>query len=271
MSVVVGRTWLAGVLAGALLVACGGSGRGKGQPLSPENASGIDEGADGGSDFPASAFSASDSDAGAPASSGVNEPPASSPSDTPAPAPAPAAASILQNNEDGARALLSQFVAPNADPIALTRSLRPTSSDYKTLFDAKTAPKIEAAQAKDWNSNKAVIKAKPGQTEVKVWSATGSDLAKGVANAKEFPADYKKVAKHLSPTVLFFRFKFVEPGKDVGTAYDGLAFVNGHWVIAPKPWRALEGKAGGMDDEAAEAAAPQKPAGKKKPKGGKKK
>jgi len=188
----------------------------------------------------------------------------------------PESVAILQGNEDGARALLQQFVAPNADHLALTRSLRPTSSDYKTLFDAKTAAKVEAAQAKDWDSNKAVIKPKPGQTEIKVWAATGSDIAKGTGNAREFPAGYKKVAKHLSPTVLFFRFKFVEPGKDVGTAYDGLAFINGHWVIAPKPWRALEGKTGGMEDEAERAEKPsvEKPEAKgpkKKPKGGKRK
>jgi hypothetical protein len=266
MSVVVSRTWLAGVLAGALLVACGGGGRGKGPPLSPDTASSTDEGADAGGDFPASSFSASaEGDAGASTSSGSSDLPASTPNDTPS-----GSAAILQGNEDGARALLTQFVSPSADHVALTRSLRPTSNDYKTLFDAKTAAKIESAQAKDWNSNKAVIKPKPGQTEVKVWSATGSDLAKGVGNAKEFPGGYKKVAKHLAPAVLFFRFKFVEPGKDVGTAYDGLAFVNGHWAIAPKPWRALEGKGGGMEDEA-EAAPPEKPAAKKKPKGGKKK
>jgi hypothetical protein len=36
-----------------------------------------------------------------------------------------------------------------------------------------------------------------------------------------------------------YRFKFVEPGKDLGMAFDGLIYVNGHWRIFPKPWRAL--------------------------------
>jgi hypothetical protein len=94
------------------------------------------------------------------------------------------------------------------------------------------------------------IKPKPNQTEVKLWSATGTDLAAGKGNAKAFPRGYKKIAKHLAPGVTFYRFKFVESGKDTGTAYDGLAFVNGHWVIAPKPWRALEGgKANDRDDD----------------------
>jgi pimeloyl-ACP methyl ester carboxylesterase len=173
---------------------------------------------------------------------------------------------VSSGDEEGAQTLLKQFVSPDADHVALTRSLRPSSADYKSLFDASTAPKVEAAQAKDWDAGNAVIKPKPGQTEVKVWSASGADLAAGKGNAKEFPGGYKKVAKHLAADVMFFRFKFVEAGKDIGTAYDGLAFVNGHWVIAPKPWRAIDGGNAEKDEEegATDAPTPKKP--KPKPK-----
>lgn len=176
---------------------------------------------------------------------------------------APSGAAILQGNEEGAQALLKQFVAPDADHAALTRSLRPTTADYKALFDAAAAAKIEATQAKEWNSGKAVIKPKPNQTEIKIWSATGAEIASGKPNAKEFPGGYKKLGKHLAAAVTFFRFKFVESGKDVGTAYDGLAFVNGHWVIAPKPWKAY-GASKDDDEGASDEAPPPKP--KTKPK-----
>lgn len=182
----------------------------------------------------------------------------------------PSSGPVVQGNEEGALALLKQFVSPNADHAALTRSLRPTSADYRTLFDAPLASRIEAVQTKDWDSGKAVIKPKPSQTEVKLWSATGADLAAGKGSSKAFSGGYAKIGKHLAPGVTFFRFKFVEPGKETGTAYDGLAFVNGHWVIAPKPWRAMDGTKG--DDNAEEAggssgepAPPPKP--KPKPKG----
>ena len=33
---------------------------------------------------------------------------------------------------------------------------------------------------------------------------------------------------------------FVEPGESLGLAFDGLIFVNGRWVLMPKPWRVLE-------------------------------
>lgn len=176
-----------------------------------------------------------------------------------------------QGSEEGAKTLLAQFVAPNADHAALTKSLKPTTADYKALFDEATATKVESAQAKDWESGKAAIKPGEGQTEVKIASATGADLAAGKGAAKEFPGGYKKVGKHLAPTVTFFRFKFVKPGEDNGTAYDGLAFVNNHWVIAPKPFRALEGKGSGLDEAGGDDAAPKK-GGKpgKKPKGKKK-
>lgn len=164
----------------------------------------------------------------------------------PAP-PTPAAPVEQKGDEEGAKAFLKQFVAPNADAAGLTQGLRPTTADYKAMFDASTASKIESFQSKDWS--KAVIKpSKAAQTDVKVWSATGADLAAGKGNAKEFPEQYRKFGKHLAPSMTFWRFKFVEPGKDAGTAYDGLAFTNGHWVIAPKPWRALE-KNATTDDE----------------------
>jgi len=177
--------------------------------------------------------------------------------------------SLMKGDEEGAKALLAQFVAADANHVALTRSLRPTTNDYKALFDAATAPKIESGQSKDWASGKAAVRPKQGQTEVKLVGATGAELAAWTGGAKEFPAGYKKIGKHLVPTVTFFRFKFVEPGKDTGTAYDGLAFVNGHWVISIPPYLALEGKGSGID-EAPAADEPAKPAGKK-PKGKKKK
>ena len=33
---------------------------------------------------------------------------------------------------------------------------------------------------------------------------------------------------------------FVEPGKEQGNSYDGLTYVNGHWILIPKPWRGLD-------------------------------
>lgn len=153
--------------------------------------------------------------------------------------------------EIAAKTFLEQFTKPDANHAELTKSLRPTPDDYKAMFDEATAAKIEAAQAKDWDSGKAIIQPKPKQTEVKVWGATGADIAAGKGNGAQFPGGYKKVGEHLQPAQMYFAFKFVQPGQEKGLEFDGLAFVNGHWVIAFKPWRALEegkgkgGKKGG--------------------------
>ncbi|HVH42934.1 MAG TPA: hypothetical protein VM925_11345 [Labilithrix sp.] len=177
----------------------------------------------------------------------------------------PPSLALPSSSEDGARKMLKQFVEPNADLATLTSALRPTTADYEAMFDPQLAAKIEKAQAKGWSSGKAVIQPKPGQTEIKLWSATGTELAGGSGSAKEFPPEYQKLGVHLGPSVLFYRFKFVEPGKEIGTAYDGLAFVNGHWVIVPKPWRALEGRGLSFEDEEKPAAPPKKkPRGKRR-------
>ena len=69
------------------------------------------------------------------------DPPASS-SRRAAAAPA-ASTEGTKGTEEGAQALLKQFVSPDADHAALTRSLRPTAGDYRAMFDAATAPKVE--------------------------------------------------------------------------------------------------------------------------------
>lgn len=47
------------------------------------------------------------------------------------------------------------------------------------------------------------------------------------------------MAPFLNKGLVFYRFKFVEPGKELGISFDGLVFVNGRFVIFPKPWRML--------------------------------
>ncbi|MEO6740752.1 MAG: hypothetical protein ABIP20_10895 [Chthoniobacteraceae bacterium] len=142
-------------------------------------------------------------------------------------------------NEAAATALLKKFMATGADRAALTRELRPTSDDYAKIFTADFAKKLEAGQKPLWDSAP-VIGPKEGQTEVTVAKATTEDFQKGTAAAKEFPGGYAKLGDKLQPGATLFRFKFVKPGETLGMAFDGLAFVNGHWRIFPKPWRSAE-------------------------------
>lgn len=140
----------------------------------------------------------------------------------------------------GAKALVSEFVKPGVDAPALTKLLRPTSADYKAVFDVKAAANLDAVYSPEWERGTFVVSAKPGQTEVKISSATVADLKANNEKAKDFPGGYAKVASHLVGSSTLYRFRFTAPGEEQGNSYDGLVHVNGHWVLIPKPWRGLD-------------------------------
>jgi hypothetical protein len=151
------------------------------------------------------------------------------------------ATSKYPGTEEGAKQLLGEFLKPGADHPALTKQLRPSKDDYKAVY-GDAADKLAATYDPVWDKGDLVIKPNEGQTELKLASASSDDLKNGTGNAGEFPGGYKKVADKLQSGVTLYRFKFVKPGEDSGMAFDGLVYVNGHWVIIPKPWRALGGE-----------------------------
>jgi hypothetical protein len=153
-------------------------------------------------------------------------------------APTPAK-SNFPATEEGAKALLSQFLKPGADLAALSMQLKPTSADYRAVFAAEEmAKRAEQVYGGLWGMvSKRPIGPKPGQTELLLWSATTDELKAGTGNAGKFPGGYKRAAEHLKPGLTVYRWKFVEPGKTLGMAFDGLYNIGGRWVLMPKPWR----------------------------------
>lgn len=139
-----------------------------------------------------------------------------------------------------ARALLEAFVKPGADPAALTAKLRPAKADYDAVFVPEAAAQLRAAYDPAWDAGGLVVKGKPDQTAVLVWSATSEQLKAWAPAARDrFPGGYQGVARHLRPGVTLYAFKFVRPGESLGMAYDGLVKVDGRWRIFPKPFRVL--------------------------------
>jgi len=149
------------------------------------------------------------------------------------------AAETFPGTEAGATSLLKEFLKPGADHAALSKQLRPTSADYAAVFDADSSAKVAAVYDPAWEGGQMVVAPKAGQTEVKVFSATSDEMKSWSGNAAEFAGGWKDAAPKLKPGLKIYRFKFVEPGKDLGMAFDGLIYVNGNWRIFPKPWRAL--------------------------------
>lgn len=160
--------------------------------------------------------------------------------ETPAEKPAAKPAETFPGTEAGAKALLQRFLDPTQDVEKLSATLRPQAGDYAKVFAGESAAKAQAAYGPAWDAGAMQIKPKAGQTELLLWSASSEDVKAWTGAAKEhFPGGYEKVGQHLNPGLTLYRFKFVEPGKTLGMAFDGLVHVDGRWVIFPKPWRAL--------------------------------
>lgn len=147
--------------------------------------------------------------------------------------------------KDGAKALLQEFLKPDADRKKMTMELRPTKEDYRAFYaDESTAARAETFYDKLWSSGDAVVAPKEGQTELKLFSATTEDLRDSKGEASEFPGGMLSLAStdNLKPNQTIYAFKFVKPGESSGMAYEGLTHVNGNWRLFPKPWRFMEGK-----------------------------
>ncbi len=149
----------------------------------------------------------------------------------------PKAPAVKVGSEDEARSLLEELQKPGADAKALTARLRPTHEDYLAVFEGDSAAKAEGGYTPAWDKGDLVITLKPDQSDLKLFHATSDELKAGGAAAQKFPGGYKQIAPMLKKGLVFYSFKFVRPGEELGLAYDGLVSVNGHWTIFPKPWR----------------------------------
>ena len=150
-----------------------------------------------------------------------------------------ARAAVQPGSEAEARALLAKFLEPGADVGAMARALQPTQADVRAVYKEPLASNMVRIYDAVF-ADKIKVYAKPGQTELLMWWTTTDALIRGDAVMRNFPGGYGRVTSYLNPGFPIVRFKFVKPGETVGMAYDGLIFVNGRWVLMPKPWRMLE-------------------------------
>lgn len=151
-----------------------------------------------------------------------------------------AATSKYPGTEEGAKQLLTDIRAQGADAKAMTMALKPSADDYKAVFEADVADKMQKTYEGLWSDVKTVIGADPANTELLLSKATSDDIKAWTDQAKnDFPGGYQRVGPHLKPGFTFYRWKYAKPGETLGMAYDGLVYVNGHWAWFPKPWRAL--------------------------------
>jgi hypothetical protein len=143
-------------------------------------------------------------------------------------------------NAAAAKEMLTAMTKPGADHAALSLALRPKAEDYPAVFVGDAAAKMKAAMDPLWDGGKLTLKPSAEQTEIDIIGAPQANLATGTENAQGCPGGYKDVADKIQPKTTVYCFKFVKPGEKAGLAVDGLVWVNGHWALFPKPFRALK-------------------------------
>lgn len=155
-----------------------------------------------------------------------------------APQTSPPPARAEQPTSTG-RGLLEKFFDPNADRAALTAALKPTESDIRTVYADPLASAL-ILQYESMFQPGITIGPKPEHTDIYSIETTTLNLKTRASVQKEFPGGYAKVIPFIHGNNVIIRFKFVKAGETSGLAFDGLIFVNGRWVLMPKPWRALK-------------------------------
>ncbi|MEZ4827141.1 MAG: hypothetical protein R3C61_12820 [Bacteroidia bacterium] len=144
----------------------------------------------------------------------------------------------------GARQLLNYILESDFEERrVITRELRPTLEDCEYIFEGSLGKKVYRYQRKlDRQAGIVIQPLLKSQTDLLLWHATTSELLEYSGEAKNFPGGYHELAQYMSPGLTFYRFKFIQPGRYLGSAYDMLIFVNGHWRIIHRPWAVMVGQ-----------------------------
>ncbi|MDX2245444.1 MAG: hypothetical protein SF052_01605 [Bacteroidia bacterium] len=144
----------------------------------------------------------------------------------------------------GAYDLLNYILQiPDTERKQITRELKPTLADCETIFEGNLGKKVYRYQQKlDRQADIVIRPLLQSQTDLLLWHATTSELLEYSGEAQYFPGGYKELAQFMDSRFTFYRFKFIQPGRYLGSAYDILIHVNGRWRVIHRPWTVLIGQ-----------------------------
>ncbi len=126
------------------------------------------------------------------------------------------------------------------DRVAFSRMLEPSKRDCEAIFESGIAASMYRWERKLYRRfNPVVTPISRTQTELACWESTRNELMAYEGEARFFPGGYREMAPHIRPGVEIYRIKFLEPGRNIGAAYDMFVYINGHWVLLWQPWRLL--------------------------------
>ncbi|MDX1909786.1 MAG: hypothetical protein SF053_22305 [Bacteroidia bacterium] len=148
---------------------------------------------------------------------------------------------VFPPGKDGAEALIRYILS--ASPEArrdFSRTLYPSLSDCVVAFDTAFGTEVYHYERKIKRKYNPVVRPMlQDQYTYLIWSATTEELTDYTGEASFFPGGYHEIANHMAPGLSWYRFKFIEPGRKVGSAYDVLVYVNGHWCMIHRPWAVM--------------------------------
>ena len=149
--------------------------------------------------------------------------------------------SDFPGTKEGLEALLHSIIEASDDERKeISQQLYPTLEDCEAIFDARLAKKVFKYQRKIHRQIRVVVKPHlEDQTDILLWGVTTEELSDYMGDAKYFPGGYKELAQYFQPQLTFYRFKFIQPGRYLGSAYDVIVYVNGQWKMIHRPWAVL--------------------------------
>lgn len=149
---------------------------------------------------------------------------------------------VFPPGKDGLEEMIQYLLQANSkERKILTQQLLPTLEDCEAIFEGKVGKKVYRYQKRLKRQANIVIRPLlKDQTEYLLWAATGEELSEyQTAEVRNFPGGYHELAQYMRSGITFYRFKFVQPNRKLGSAYDVLVHVNGQWRLIHRPWTVL--------------------------------
>lgn len=147
-----------------------------------------------------------------------------------------------------------RVVEMQADPVLkrlhepdFARTLCPDEADCARLFDADIAADVTAGARRFYESGAAMSRAPPG-SRVDACAATAGLLRWPNERSEQFPRGYRRIAGWMTPERIWLTWA-VRTSSGGSVRYDGLAWIDDHWVWLPKPYRLVADLPTGARDE----------------------
>jgi hypothetical protein len=119
------------------------------------------------------------------------------------------------------------------------RRLHPRDEDYAKVFVGEAAARARNVYQALWEGGLRWPRPSPAQTEIRSVAAPAGMFTWRNELSERFPGGYQGIADALDPHRVWLAWEYVEPGKPSGVSFDGLVWVDDHWVWFPKPYRYL--------------------------------